>query len=106
MIPKPLKHTPQQVSEARRVSLEKMLDRTQFADEALQSVKNTFIHFPDKSMQACDVRRSHSIPRNFGSSNGCGETTCKSLHSLQPRNNSFGIGGCGKLTIAKLAINT
>lgn len=103
VIPKPLKHMAQLASEAcRRLSLENILDRTHFAEEALQSVKNTFIHFADPSVLSLgSVRRSHSIPKDFGSCKNNWETSCHALNSMLPENNSLGARGCDSPVAAK-----
>jgi hypothetical protein len=101
MLPKLLKRKMHDASACRRLSLEKMLGGSQFAREAMQNVKNTFIHFPDRSMHESDVRRSQSVPRNFGSSKSHGELNCKDEHSPLSRNAFLGTRACDSPARAK-----
>jgi hypothetical protein len=103
MLPKQLKRKMHDASACRRLSLEKMLDGSQFTREALQNVKNTFIHFPDKSMQESDVRRSQSVPRHFGSSKSHGELNCKDEHSPLSSNGFLGTRVCDSPARGKLS---
>jgi len=78
------------------------LDRSQFAEKALQSVKNTFIHFPESSLRSFgSVRRSCSVPKDVGSFRNHWEMSCYASNSLLPRNDALGIGD-GSAAAAKL----